>query len=155
MNASRQGRSHRSPPPSGQDDGMNETFECDNDEMQKSDIVSLVGDYFRLLHTNDLAIVDRIFDGNAHLYGRGETGDVVLWSIARYRQILAGRQSPESLGAAREEEILALDFASTTQALAKVRVRIGVNRFLDYLTLIKSGDGWRIVSKTYHRDPVL
>ncbi|WP_170317740.1 nuclear transport factor 2 family protein [Paroceanicella profunda] len=121
------------------------------DDAHAAEIRPLVQDYFDLVHTNDLAILDRIFDGNAHLYGRSEEGEVVLWPLARYRQILAGRQSPQSLGALREDRLLALDVAAATQAFAKVRVRIGQIVFLDYLTLVKLADGWKIASKTYHR----
>ena len=42
-----------------------------------------------------------------------------------------------------------LDFASPTQAFAKVKVRINKMLFLDYLTALKLAKGWRIVSKTY------
>ena len=100
-----------------------------------------------MVYTNDLAILDRIFDGNAHLYGKNEAGEVLLWPIARYRAVLASRQSPEKLGAPRQQEILARDFASPTQAFVKVWINSLV--FVDYLTLVKLSTGWKIVSKTY------
>ena len=115
----------------------------------QDEVDDIANQYFDLVYTNDLAILDRIFDGNAHLYGRNEAGEVLLWPIARYRAVLASRQSPQKLGAPREQEILARDFASPTQAFVKVRVRINALVFVDYLTLIKLASGWKIVSKTY------
>ena len=115
----------------------------------QDEVDDIANRYFDLVYTNDLAILDRIFDGNAHLYGRNEAGEVLLWPIARYRAVLASRQSPQKLGAPREQEILARDFASPTQAFVKVRVRINALVFVDYLTLIKLASGWKIVSKTY------
>jgi Putative lumazine-binding len=55
----------------------------------------------------------------------------------------------EKLGAPRQQEILARDFASPAQTFVKVRVRINSVVFVDYLTLIKLSTGWKIVSKTY------
>ena len=109
----------------------------------QTEIDDVANQYFDLVYTNDLAIIDRIFDGNAHLYGKNEAGEVLLWPIARYRAVLASRQSPEKLGAPRQQEILARDFASPTQAFVKVRVRINSLVFVDYLTLIKLSTGWK------------
>lgn len=119
------------------------------EETLQDEVDDIASQYFDLVYTNDLAILDQIFDGNAHLYGRNEAGEVLLWPIAQYRAVLASRQSPQKLGAPREQEILARDFASTTQAFVKVRVRINALVFVDYLTLIKLASGWKIVSKTY------
>ena len=44
-----------------------------------------------------------------------------------------------------------IDLSAPTQALIKLQVLIGQAEFIDYLTLLRGEDGWRIVSKTYHR----
>jgi|ERR1700676_209767 Putative lumazine-binding len=108
-----------------------------------------VQQYFDLLYTSDLELFDRVFDDQAQLYGLAD-GTPVVWPAAKYRAIIKGRESPQALGARREEEILELDFASATQAFAKVRVRINNMVFIDYLTALKLTKGWRVVSKTYH-----
>ena len=72
---------------------------------------------------------------------------------APYKDILSKRQSPKSQNAPREEEVLLIDFASATQALVKLRVRIGATRFVDYLTFHRFGDDWLITSKAYHVEP--
>jgi Putative lumazine-binding len=58
----------------------------------QTEIDDVANQYFDMVYTNDLAILDRIFDGNAHLYGKNEAGEVLLWPIARYRAVLASRQ---------------------------------------------------------------
>jgi Putative lumazine-binding len=63
----------------------------------QTEIDDVANQYFDLVYTNDLAILDRIFDDNAHLYGKNEAGEVLLWPIARYRAVLANRQSRRSL----------------------------------------------------------
>ena len=45
-----------------------------------------------------------------------------------------------------------LDFTSDTQALAKVRVRIGDMYFVDYLSYHKINGAWLVTSKAYHRE---
>ena len=66
--------------------------------------------------------------------------------------MLAGRKSPKALGSRREEQLLLLDLASPTQALAKIRVRINDMVFVDYLSYHKIGNAWLITSKAYHRE---
>jgi retron-type reverse transcriptase len=45
-----------------------------------------------------------------------------------------------------------VDFASTTQALTKVRVRISSMWFIDYLTWHYIDGKWLITSKGFHLD---
>ena len=123
----------------------------DNDKAieTRRGITELVERYFDLLYTSDLELFDQVFDGQAQLYGLAN-GAPVVWPAAKYRAIIKGRESPQVLGAKREQEIIQVDLASATQAFAKVKVRINEMLFIDYLTALKLTDGWRIVSKTYH-----
>src|SRR5579871_578187 len=97
--------------------------------MDHSSIESLtaaVQRYFDLMYDGDTSRFDRVFRSSAQLHGFRE-GKLTMWSAPAYKEVLEGRPSPKSLKAPREEEILMLDFASPTQALAKVRVRISTN----------------------------
>jgi len=80
----------------------------------------------------------------------GSRGKMTCWPAAHYKGVLAGRSSPQSLGSRREEQVLMLDMASPTQALAKVRVRINDMVFVDYLSYHKIDGRWLITSKAYH-----
>jgi hypothetical protein len=114
------------------------------------EVAALAQLYFDLIYRGDLALFDRVFSPRAQLAAL-EEGAVTVRSAQEYLAMLAGRPSPESSGAPREEEVIAIDLASHTQAFLKVRVRINQAVFVDYLTLLRGEDGWRIVSKTYHR----
>lgn len=107
--------------------------------------------YLDLMYDGDVAKFDRVFCPTSQLHGFRE-GEMTCWPAARYKEVLAGRKSPKALGALREEEVLLLDFASPTQALAKVRVRINDMVFVDYLSYHRIGDDWLITSKAYHRE---
>ena len=106
-------------------------------------------DYFELMHDCDLSRFDRVFAPSVQLHGYRD-GRMVCWSAPTYRDILAARQSPKSLGAARADEILLIDFASTTQAFTKVRLRISAMVFVDYLTWHTIAGRWLITSKGFH-----
>jgi hypothetical protein len=102
------------------------------------------------MYTCDLVLFDEVFHVDARLF-TVEGGQPVFRSAQDYRDILAKRQSPQAFGAPREEQLIAIDFASPTQALVKARVRINQSAFIDHLVLLRFNEGWRIVSKTYHR----
>ena len=105
--------------------------------------------YFDLMYDGDTARFDRVFRSTAQLHGFRE-GQMSMWPAPQYKEILAGRPSPKSLNAPREEEILLVDFASATQAFVKVRVRINAAVFVDYLTYHRIDGEWLITSKAYH-----
>lgn len=105
--------------------------------------------YFDLMYDCDTSRFDRVFRSTAQLHGFRE-GEMAMWPAAEYKRILAGRSSPKSLNAPRQEDILLMDFASATQALVKVRVRINAIVFVDYLTYHRIDGEWLITAKGYH-----
>lgn len=105
--------------------------------------------YFDLMYDSDTSRFDRVFRSTAQLHGFRE-GQMSMWPAQAFKEALAGRPSPKSLHAPREEEILLVDLASTTQALVKVRVRINTIVFVDYLTYHRIDGDWLITSKAYH-----
>jgi hypothetical protein len=105
--------------------------------------------YFDLLFTGDLALFDRVFHKQAWLFDLRE-GKAVALTADEYRDILAGRQSSEALGAPREDQIVSMDFSSPTHAFVKVQARINEATFIDYLSMLRVDEGWCVVSKRYH-----
>ena len=107
--------------------------------------------YLDLMYDCDLAKFARVFYPSSQLHGYRD-GRMTCWPAAHYRQVLADRKSPKSLGVPREDQILLLDFAAPTQALTKVRARIGEIVYVDHLTYHKIDGHWLITSKAYHRE---
>ena len=105
--------------------------------------------YFDLMYDSDVTRFDRVFQASAQLHGFRE-GQMTMWPAATFKEIIGGHPSPKSQNAPRQEEILLLDFASTDQALAKVRVRINATVFVDYLTYHRIDGDWLITSKAFH-----
>lgn len=116
-----------------------------------SGLASAVQRYFDLMYDCDVTRFDSVFVPTAQLHGFRD-GRMTMWPAGEYKAVLAGRASPKSLGAPREEAILLMDFASPSQALVKVRVRINQSVFVDYLTYHRIEGKWLITAKGYHLD---
>ncbi|MBV8169238.1 MAG: nuclear transport factor 2 family protein [Alphaproteobacteria bacterium] len=105
--------------------------------------------YLDLMYDGDVQHYERVFRATAQLHGLRD-GKMAVLSSAAFKDLIAGRQSPKALGAPRFEEILLVDVASPTQAMAKVRVRIGAIVFVDYLTYHWEAGDWTITAKGFH-----
>lgn len=112
-------------------------------------LLAAIEAYFELMYTSDIARFDAVFAPTAHLHGLRD-GSLRVLPAAEYRKILAGTRSPRSKGAPRQQEILLIDFAAPTQALAKVRVRIDAILYLDYLAFHLIDGAWRVTGKSFH-----
>ena len=119
------------------------------DTSNVSGLTAAVQCYFDLMYDSDVARFDGVFRASAQLHGFRE-GEMTMWPAQTFKEILAGRPSPKSQNAPREEEILLVDFASADQAFVKVRVRINTVVFIDYLTYHRIGAEWLITSKAFH-----
>jgi len=120
-------------------------------QTQTQELLGALQLYFNLMHDCDVANFERVFASTAQLHGFRE-GQMNCWPAAQYKEVLAGRTSPQALGATRDDQILMLDFTSNDQALAKVRVRINDMVFVDYLSYHKIEGHWVVTSKAYHRE---
>ena len=119
------------------------------DQANTAGLIQAVQRYFDLMYEADTSRFDSVFRASAQLHGfQGD--QMTMWPAQKYKEVLAGRASPKSMNAPRQEEILLMDFASPTQALVKVRVRINTIVFVDYLTYHRIDGEWLITSKGYH-----
>lgn len=118
--------------------------------MILTEIEAFLADYFDALHTQDLAIFDRVFHPDATLYSR-QDGTTVVRPLAEYRQIVTNRMSPASVSQPRDERVLMVDLLSDSMAVVRVRLRLFDNVMEDHLNLIRVEAGWRIIAKTFTR----
>jgi hypothetical protein len=112
-------------------------------------LLDAVERYFALMYDNDVSRFDSVFAPSAQLHGLRD-GELKLIPAAAYRSNLAARPSPRSKNAPRLQEVLLVDFASATQAIVKVRVRINTEQYLDYLSWHCIEGTWRITAKSFH-----
>jgi putative lumazine-binding protein len=119
------------------------------DPTNTAGLLQAVQRYFDLMYDADTTRFDRVFRPTAQLH-RFQEGQMTMWSAQKFKEVIASRPSSKSMNAPRQEEILLLDFASATQALVKVRVRINAIVFVDYLTYHRIDSEWMITSKAFH-----
>jgi Putative lumazine-binding len=105
--------------------------------------------YFDLMFDNDVSRFDSVFSANAQLHGLPD-GNLRLLPAKDYKAALASAKSPKAKNAPRQQEVLLVDFASATQALVKVRVRIDTNLYVDYLSYHAIDGAWLITAKSFH-----
>lgn len=119
------------------------------DHPALASLLEAVEHYFALMYDNDVARFDQVFAPSAQLHGIRD-GNLRILTTEDYRTILASNPSPQSKNAPRLEEVLLVDFASPTQAIVKVRVRIDTLQYLDHLAWHQIDSAWRITAKSFH-----
>jgi len=112
-------------------------------------LLAAVDRYFETMFDCDVSRFDQVFAATAQLHGLRDDNLRVL-PAAEYRKLLAASPSPKAKNAPRQQEILLIDFASPSQALVKVRVRIDAILYVDYLSYHSIGGAWLITAKSFH-----
>jgi len=105
--------------------------------------------YFDLLYNGNTNLIETVFLPEATV-NSVTNGKIVSIDLVGFQERVAGRQSPESIGEKRDDKIVMIDISSPTTAMAKVECMILKNHYIDYLSLIKVGEKWGIISKVFH-----
>lgn len=113
-------------------------------------IVTLLDNYFELMHTQNMDLFDKVFHESCSLFGVPD-GALNIRSAAVYKDAMANRQSPAEKGEARRDEILFVDQLNDSLALARVQLEMFGGVMQDYLSLLKIDGQWLIVAKTWAR----
>jgi hypothetical protein len=119
------------------------------DRTTHHSLLDAVERYFDLMFDSEVSRFDQIFASSAQLHGLRD-GNLRLLPAQEYKNALASGPSPKSRNAPRQQEILLVDFASPTQAMVKVRVRVDTILYLDYLSYHCINGAWLITAKSFH-----
>ena len=119
------------------------------DHATRQSLLDAVERYLELMFDGDVSRFDDVFAPTAQLHGLRD-GNLRRLSALEFRDMLAAGPSPKSSNAPRLQELLLVDFASPTQALVKVRVRMDATQYLDYLAYHCIDGAWRITAKSFH-----
>ena len=122
-----------------------------SDTTRYADITALLNDYLDGLYEGDLAKFERVFHPASHLYSSDGTSIEDVPREAYFKRIRE-RASPASQGLTRHDKIVSVHVSGPDTALATVNCAIPPRYFTDYLTLLRTPEGWSIISKTYHTD---
>jgi hypothetical protein len=121
-----------------------------NFEQADPAIQKLLSDYFDVMHHQDMAVFDKVFHKNCTLYS-AQTGELSLRPYDVYREVVANRESPASLGNVRRDKVLMFDQVSPTLALVKVQLEMFGGVMQDYLNIVFIDGQWSILAKMWER----
>jgi len=125
------------------------------DTLMKTDerhaIEQAVQTYFDGLYEGDADKLASVFHDTSALSWE-QDGQLAVWTLAEWLKVVRERPSPKAKGLARDDAILWLDQSGPNTAFVKVRCQIPPRYFTDYLVLLKTQQGWRIVSKVFRTD---
>ena len=120
--------------------------------QEMNDLVRVLESYFDGLYFADSKILSDVFHREARYVNTVE-GDYVNYSVAEYFEVVDGRKPPASDGQVRADRVLSIEFGSPQMAFAKVAMTMMGRNYLDYLTLVKENDAWRIMAKVFSYTP--
>jgi hypothetical protein len=111
-------------------------------------IRALATQYFDGLYEGDVSKLGDIFHEKSHLHVLAN-GTLAEMDLPSYMKVVAGRASPKSQNAKRQDEIVSISVTSPHAAVLAVKVVLIDKAYTDQLALIKDGGKWRIMSKIY------
>jgi len=112
-------------------------------------IENLLRIYLDLLYKGDIGLIESVFFREATVSSVSD-GKIISINMDGFRERIAARSSPESVGETRHDKIIMIDISSPTTAIAKVECMILKNHYTDYLSMIKVSEKWGIISKVFH-----
>jgi hypothetical protein len=118
------------------------------------ELIDAVETYLDGIHQCSTDKLNRVFHPASSLFD-ADKGVVFAEPIDSFVQDVGTRISPESVGQARDAEILMIDYLSPINATVKIRIRAHQNVFVDHLGFVKGEAGWQIVSKIWHLEHVI
>ncbi len=121
-----------------------------NFEQADPAIKKLIADYFEVLHFQDMDLFDKVFHKNCVLYS-AQGGELVVRPYDVYRELVAKRQSPASLGNVRRDQVLMFDQISPTLALVKPQLEMFGGVMQDYLNLVFLDGQWWVMAKMWEK----
>ena len=121
---------------------------------RETELLEAVDVYFRALHGCDTTLLDSVFHPSSTLYDVDE-GVVTVDPYPEWREVVANRPSPASVGQERRDEIVSVTWLSESAATVFVRLRVLQSVFVDHLSFVDGAAGWQIVNKVWHLESVL
>lgn len=116
-------------------------------------VTAVLNHYFDGLYDCDAHLLGTVFHAKGQLATVSD-GDLVLVDVPTWLDAVAKRESPARRGEARIDRIVSVEFGSESTALARVQCAIGPKLFTDFLSLLRIGNDWKVISKTYQFEPL-
>jgi len=117
-------------------------------QTDEAAIREVVGWYFDGMYRSDPALIEAAFDPAARIMGVTD-GEHREMAVADFMTFVGNQQpSAADKGEAFEMRIVSLDITGGTAAV-KLEDRYLGRNFIDYLSLVRRDDGWKICHKLW------
>ncbi|APH71640.1 nuclear transport factor 2 family protein [Aquibium oceanicum] len=117
-----------------------------------AEVESAVWAYLNALHDGDVAGLARVFAPTSALYASAE-GAATALAIEPWLDRVRNRKSARDSGYDARNQIHSIEVVGD-MAMAKVSSVFPPKQFTDFLSLVRTNEGWRIAAKTYHAEDV-
>lgn len=117
-----------------------------------ADVEAVVRLYLEALHEGDVDGLARAFAPGSALYAAID-GNASVLPLEPWLERVRNCKSAKASGFENRNRILSIE-TEGDMAMAKVTSAFPPKRFIDYLSLVKTAGGWRIVAKTYHAEDI-
>ncbi len=104
--------------------------------------------YFDGLYHADTKILAQVFHPDAR-YVNATNNDYMNLSVVEYFNAVDQRTPPAQTNAPRHDIIKTITFGGPEMAFVRARMSMMKRDYLDFLTFIKVGENWQIMSKTF------
>lgn len=112
-------------------------------------VLELLRDYYDGLYHLDFDKLAEVFSPSAH-YATASNGELVALGIDAYLERLAQRTAPATDGTPYGYTVHSVAFAGSTAAMAEVHCSLFDHDYVDFLSLVRLDDRWRIQAKVFH-----
>lgn len=114
---------------------------------ERESIERVIRDYFVGLHHADLTLLDSIFCDSASLQAPN-----IRRSKKEWLKLVASRPVPAELNHDFAYRLLSMELVGD-QAMVKVHCPLLGHDYVDFLSLLKEQEDWKIVNKLYAENP--
>lgn len=113
-----------------------------------TEIQGLLQRYFDGLYHSDSALLRTVFHDDL-VYVNGTSGTYEHMGLEAYMARIDARTPPASRGDPREEVIDRIALKGDRIGIVEARMTMMNRSYQDLLTLIHTGDGWRVLTKVF------
>lgn len=120
------------------------------DSAEEAAVREALGFYIRGHATGDREIMAQAFHPEAHLTFVEPDGSLRTLSLEQFLSGMSGRPAPDE-----DQRIRTIEWVDVggTTAVGKIALDYPTIHFVDYMSLHKVDGEWKIVHKSYHREP--
>ena len=108
--------------------------------------------YLEALHHGDVDVLAKVFAPGSALHAASD-GKATTIALEPWLERVRNRKSAHASGFESRNHVLSIEVESS-MAMAKVTSAFPPKSFVDYLSLVRTDEGWRIVAKTYHAEDI-